>query len=179
MKWSEDIEIIHKTRTIGYLKKEFFRTEYPLRVEIEITLKKKKGKQLSIDLEEIKDPICLSISGTIYERKTWIHTGQIEDILEEAKSNGWKKLFIDKEKLRKLLVIWKKWHLNDLRAGTRKQMEVINKWQKKMKKDNLSYEEECKVLKEKNLLIDRGYEYGTKWLYEPLPKEVIEFVRSF
>ncbi len=180
MEWLKDVKRMTHTSIIGYLKKEFFKTKYPLKVEIEITLERKTGKQLSIDLKEVENPLCLAIAGNIYERKALIQTGQIRDVLEKAtKLNEWKKLFIDKEKLVKLLVIWKRWHLNDLVPGTRKQMEVIRKWRKKNNISEWAYEKECEVLKEKGLLTDKGYKYGTAWLYEPLPKEVIEFVKRF
>lgn len=69
--------------------------------------------------------------------------------------------------------IWKRWHLNDMRAGTPKQEEFIRLWNVSHKYD---YTEACKALKEVGLLYDNGYKYGSAWLQEEVPKEVIQYL---
>jgi hypothetical protein len=72
----------------------------------------------------------------------------------------------------KLHNVWKRWHLNDMRAGTPEQMEALRE-----AKIN-GYDEACQFLKEKGLYEVDGYRYGSKWLHEEPPQEVIDFLES-
>ncbi len=80
----------------------------------------------------------------------------------------------DKGEILKLLDIWDRWHLNTMRAGTPRQQEIIRPWLKRT--PNKDYTEQCNYLFSHGLLIDDGYKYGTAWLYEPLPDDVITFI---
>ncbi len=80
----------------------------------------------------------------------------------------------DKGEILKLLDIWDRWHLNTMRAGTPRQQEIIRPWLKR--NPNKDYTEQCDYLFSHGLLIDDGYKYGTAWLYEPLPDDVITFI---
>jgi len=82
-------------------------------------------------------------------------------------AQGWTKdLWFD------FLDIWKKWHLNDMKAGTPKQEEAL--------KDCpfTDYTERCGWLRGLGLYDDNGYKYGTAWLKVELPKEVIDFINA-
>jgi len=46
----------------------------------------------------------------------------------------------------RLIEIWKKYHLNDMNAGTVKQEQILNDYKKKHNKDRLEYEEQIKIL---------------------------------
>lgn len=80
----------------------------------------------------------------------------------------------DKGEILKLLDIWDRWHLNTMRAGTPRQQEILRPWLKRT--PNKDYTEQCDYLFSHGLLIDDGYKYGTAWLYEPLPDDVITFI---
>lgn len=63
----------------------------------------------------------------------------------------------------KLYAIWHRWHLNGMRAGCEHQIRL---WGFDAKYDDHPSEicPEC------------GYQFGSAWLYEPLPAEVIEYL---
>lgn len=68
---------------------------------------------------------------------------------------GW-----DKAKASMLQKLWDRWHLNDMRAGCEHQR--AEKWDKK----RLS--EPCPTC---------GYKYGTAWLTEEVPPDVIDWLQ--
>ena len=72
----------------------------------------------------------------------------------------------DTKGVKELCDFWRKYHLNDLNAGTKSQSELIESRNKEY-----DYYEVCKFLEEKNMLIDRGYRYGTAWLSREFPKD--------
>lgn len=61
---------------------------------------------------------------------------------------------------------WQKYHLNELQAGTLKQTEFLKK-----KESKGDFSQDCKTLEKEGLLIDRGYKYGSKWLFKPIDKD--------
>jgi hypothetical protein len=63
----------------------------------------------------------------------------------------------DREKLHRLIAVWKRWHLNDMRAGCEHQRLA----------GGYEVGEPCRTC---------GYGYGTAWLVEPLPQEIIDYV---
>lgn len=99
-------------------------------------------------------------------------------------SNGW-----GQEMWWDFLDIWGKWHLNDSRSGCehqrkaewgKKKVEIENNITRKIEKKSTGwlYEKEhpegvlCKACPE------CGYKYGTAWLKEELPQEVINFLEK-
>ena len=79
----------------------------------------------------------------------------------------------DLEKFDKIIKLWKKYHLNTLHAGTKAQEDAIAK-------AHISggYTDHCKYLESINLLVDRGYKYGTDWLCQQLPDDVINTIKD-
>jgi hypothetical protein len=65
---------------------------------------------------------------------------------------------------RRIGEVWERWHLNDMRAGCEHQRALG--WSRY--EDHPS--EPCPVC---------GYEYGSAWLYEPLPDEIVAEVESW
>lgn len=89
--------------------------------------------------------------------------GQIYDSIEPAT-----------ESQKDLLDLWKKYHLNDMKPGTPRQMELVK---------GLPYVEACAVLERENLLEDilpngEKYIYGTGWLTEELPEDIEDLVEE-
>ena len=75
----------------------------------------------------------------------------------------------------RLYEIWKRWHLNDMRAGTFVQEEILR--QAKASGVQLNdYDEACNYLQRFDAYVDEGYKYGTRWLKEELPQEVIDYI---
>lgn len=68
---------------------------------------------------------------------------------------------------RKLHRLWKRWHLNDMCAGTIKQEAALEDASKSGVKF-CTYDDRCNYLKSINLYNDDGYEYGTGWIYRKI-----------
>ena len=135
---------------------------------IEIKVSNIQHKHLDwITLEEITEREVVSITGKLYEnpigkpgRKRLIGMGQIQSLITPT-TNAQKSL-ID---------FWNEYHLNDLVAGTKKQMDCL-----KQNHIKGGYLEECKFLEENGILIDtaasgRIYKYGSAWLTKEFPKD--------
>lgn len=70
-----------------------------------------------------------------------------------------------------LLEVWGKYHLNDLKAGTKVQEEALRN---AGMYEHYDYTKACDYLKSIGLYEDRGYKYGHGWLFEPLPQEIAD-----
>lgn len=82
--------------------------------------------------------------------------------------------------LEKIVPVWKKWHLNDMHAGTERQDEVLDQYKKEHPDWRYDYSEACEILKKHDLLYDRQYlvdgkpyKYGEKWLFHEIPHEIL------
>jgi hypothetical protein len=133
-------------------------------VELTINQETDNRTAQTINLETIVAYKSLSICG---------NGGQ--NIEEIADINGYKELYISKSDLNTIIDIWKKWNLNDMNAGTEKQKAFINEWKKTNRYD---FSKACDALTEANIYIDNGYKYGSAWLIEILPNEIITKVIS-
>lgn len=126
-----------------------------------------KSADIDIDLKNGR----LSISGVVYEgkkllksEKNLICAGQCQD---EARDLIGEKLF----------QVWERWHLNDMRAGTPAQENALSEVKHTFNRINW-YEQACDYLKCKGLLVDDGHRYGTAWLTEALPQDVVQYLES-
>lgn len=79
---------------------------------------------------------------------------------------------------RHLLEIWERWHLNDMRAGTMKQETFLREYRANHPDCKMSYDLACQILSGADMLEDEGYRYGTAWLTEEVPGEVIAYLES-
>lgn len=162
-------------RTISLGKIAYYGKSKSNEVDVKVEVRVKEKARNWETLEEVENVPELSMSGGIWNnRKTDTYTtGQMLDELP--------KLFPGNSKIKRLVEIWEQYHLNDLRAGTKKQTEALNAWADRPK--GFSYTEDSEYLKSIGLYDDRGYKYGHGWLYQPLPesiiKETIEIANSF
>lgn len=69
-----------------------------------------------------------------------------------------------------IIEIWKRYHLNDMRAGTPKQERAVREY---CKNNEYDYNKVREYLDSVGLLVDNGYTYGTSWLYEEIPQDVL------
>lgn len=83
---------------------------------------------------------------------------------------------ITQDEVLEIKSIWDRWHLNDMNPGTPRQMKFVRALYEEHPR--LDYREVCRALDSEGLLIDDGYRYGTKWLFEPVPDNVIKFLFS-
>lgn len=121
----------------------------------------------------------LSISGVEGPKKNGNakgSCGQIDmhpwGIIEYA--TGW-----DRGLETKFRAVWKKYHLNDMQAGTPAQTEVVERRKPEYPGYPKShYEWALEVLKEEGLDIDNGYKYGSKWLRIDVSEDAIKFLQS-
>jgi len=91
--------------------------------------------------------------------------------------------------------MWKKYHLNDMHAGTERQETALKEAIKNGKLPKHSdYTEQCEYLKTINLLDDEEYlvpkqqrdgsvehvpyRYGSGWLYREIPEADLEIIRN-
>ena len=89
-------------------------------VEIEVELRSRNnGEKLTVDLEPISEYFELSVCGSIWNHiRTDIYSGgqNLDEIL---------RLFPKNPTARRLHALWKRWHLNGMKAGTRRQSEAL------------------------------------------------------
>ena len=124
---------------------------------------------IKIELKGDEKPV-LSICGNIWNsRGTDIVCGGqcLDDLLPYFRNNT---------KFTEIYRLWKLYHLNDMHAGTEVQEELLKKY------NTYEYGKACKLLKKHNLYEDKGYRYGSAWLYRPIPendlKKIIEIIEE-
>lgn len=131
-----------------------------------------KNRRMVLGLEiKLNDEGRFSASGLM--KFGWEIGGQcLDDMKAELTRLGYKC-----EKLNAILPYWKRWHLNDLRAGSPRQEKVVR--ERMAKGLPTDYDTMCSVLKELGLYEDKEfiyngkpYEYGVAWLTEELPVDV-------
>lgn len=105
-------------------------------------------------------------------------SGQVVDSLGriENYAPGW-----DFPLTMKLGGIWRRWHLNDLRAGTPAQEAAIRAHRKQIdtaegRRAFDDYRAHRSYLGSIGLLVDDGYTYGSAWLVEEVPAGVLEWL---
>lgn len=174
---------IHGEPIVAYVKDFDYKNKRQA-VTMKVELKSKAGNQKGVDGKTHTKLETLSISGSIWNanHSDITNGGQINDTLRKLLNDG--KLTpvnMSKEEFRKLLDVWDRWHLNDLRAGTPRQLEMIDKHisEEQYKSYDGHYEKALQILSDYNLKRDGYYEYGTAWLYEPLPQDVITFINKY
>jgi hypothetical protein len=162
-------------------------------VTLLITIKTKPATTapyLDVDLKPITEITELSITGTVRkpDRSDAYTCGQICDTVQEY--------FGKSRTIRRICEIWQRYHLNGMRAGTRVQMEALAGL--KFTTGEF-YKLRCEVLAEKHLLdvpipeesrenfrymvgadgeLPTTYRFGSAWLYEPIPPEVLDELRQ-
>lgn len=122
----------------------------------------KRKSHIEIELRGTEENPVLSIYGKMKGR-----SGQCLDTIAEYNSDPLFKV---------LYRLWKKYHLNDMHAGTEAQEEAINKW---INQGNVyNYKNACEYLKSINLYNDNGYKYGSSWLYRPIPEKDLRIIKT-
>ena len=134
-------------------------------------------KNCLVEVEINFNGITFTSSGTIWNHlKTDCYSGgQNLDTIKKFLPNN--KLF------NKIYNIWKKYHLNDMTAGSPKQVEYLKSIQKP--EDAEFYTWECEQLEKVNLLHDKSYlyngkpyKYGTAWLTTEIPTKIKQEINN-
>ena len=159
------------TKKITFFSVTNFHEPYePCKVVIEINTRNLQRPSRDWEtLEVVETRETLSIHGTIYTGKTYKRLESCGQIYDSFKCQT--------AAQQKLVEFWKKHHLNDLKAGTKKQTELLEEYLKTTGKQ-YDYTTACKYLEEKGMLIDietsaNGYiyKYGTSWLCATFPQD--------
>jgi hypothetical protein len=162
------------TKTLQLGKVAYSSTRRINAVELELNLREREDCKLTVDLEPVEGYTELSICGGIWNgsRSDYTACGQMIDEIA--------KLFRGSVKVRKIAAIWRRWHLNGMKAGTRKQNALVDWWRSRQPEEYVSdyYGKTCAMLEFMGWLDDGRYRYGTAWLVEPLPVEVIAEVKE-
>lgn len=76
--------------------------------------------------------------------------------------------------MHEIVGVWKRWHLNKLKAGDPTQEAWLRKHG-----HGKDYDETCAKLEAAGLLVHDGYKYGSEWKFEELPPYIIKQVTSW
>lgn len=120
------------------------------------------------------------VEGPRFDGNAYGESGQITLRPEQA-AEPW-----TMEEVALLGVIWERWHLNDMRAGSPAQEEHLRVLKARGEKPPAGvshYEWACRKLALQGLHPDRdwtdgGYRYGSRWLCESVPDEVLAWLYS-
>jgi hypothetical protein len=162
-------------KTIEFGKIEYFNPKKKANlVTVEIELKEVKDSVVRCydTLQEVKEGLVFSASASVWNStKSDIYMGgqYLDTLIKYLPTN---------KKFRRIFEIWKMYHLNDLKAGTKLQTEALNQWRQENNIKGWAYDQECEYLKSIGLYNDRGYMYGTGWLFQTIPSDVIEEIKT-
>lgn len=168
-------EMIHGEPVVGFINHHA--------VTIKIRLESKGSPQKGTDLKMYDSPVELGISAGSWNlsRSDITQGGQMQDTLREEFDKGNMKLksSISHDEFKKLLNIWDQWHLNDLNAGTDAQRKILDEHENDSKYQKLDkfLDRPRAILKDFKSNPDRGYDYGSAWLYRPIPDDVVDFIK--
>lgn len=139
------------------------------KVTIEVNIRNKEKAKDWETLQELHNvpEVAMSVGFWNSRGTDWITGGQMLDKLP--------RFFPGNNSIKRLVEIWNEYHLNDMKAGTKKQTEAIEAWEAQGNKYN--YSSAVEHLKSIGLYDDRGYKYGNGWLYKPVPESVIEEIK--
>lgn len=133
-----------------------------IKYEIEVTIKNIPTIRDWDTLETLHDVPYIHISGRKWNGyfRNYSSSATIEKIEESFPKN---------KTLLRLANIYREYNMNDFYGGTIRQNEALKK-----KGGRWDYDGAVEYLKSIGLYEDRGYRYGSDWLYKPVPASVVE-----
>lgn len=139
------------------------------KITVDIEIRNLEKATYYENFEKLTNVPEISICGNIWNARhsDTVSCGQnIDELLE----------IVNTERMKRIWEIWKEYHLNDLKAGTKIQEEALKNF---VAPDSRNwYTDECNYLESLDILEDRGYTYGSKWLYMPVPEEIINELKT-
>jgi hypothetical protein len=122
--------------------------------------------EIEVDLSDGR----LSVCGTVWKpnRSDAFIGGQCADTLE-----AW---LPEHPLLARIVPVWRRWHCNDMRAGDAMQEAFLRE---RPLPGVDGYAARCAALEGAGLLVHDGYWYGSAWVREELPAEVMAEVESW
>lgn len=128
-----------------------------------------------VEIDVSFDGEKFSASGGIWNsrKRDYITCGQI---LEEILS-----LFPDNQLVQRIVTVWRKYHLNDMTAGSPRQMAFLDQFD-----TSFTYEIACQKLTDAGLnpdedflIDDIPYTYGSRWLHTSIPDHIQSEILSW
>lgn len=141
--------------------------------------KHKKGSSvIDMELKETDKGLCFTASGLHdyqYNRsyRDWDYQGGGQCLDRIAKD------YPKNKEVQLITKLWKKYHLNDMNAGTPRQTEHL-----KSLGEYKDYDWACEELKKVGLYADaefspnNPYKYGTAWLFREIPQNDLELIKQ-
>ncbi len=142
---------------------------------------------------ELSDDNCFSAVAKVlnFHHNNILMSGQCFDRLNEFPEINQNPVFME------VYDLWKKYHLNDLHAGTKAQEDLLKEAVKNGELNTYganNYKETCAYLESKDMLYDKNYlvskkqkdgrtiqvpyQYGTGWLKEEIPEQDLLRIKS-
>ena len=145
-------------------------------LNVELRSRESVAPHMTIEHQPITTYTELAITADIYEGKRDIGGGQSIDALREIANdlNSQPEGF-SRDRLRRIVDIWERWHLNGLRAACIHQRTSAEALYTAFPGYS-NNEARWTVLS--TLFCPEGYSYGHSWLVEPLPEDIEREVRS-
>lgn len=145
---------IHKEKFLGW-------EADGTKVYIELAIEEKQKKARTVNHGNIEKYKVLSISGYgIDTRYKMIYAGQVYDELKHIKKYAKE---VDRQTVKRIVEIWKRWHLNDLHPNCEHQ-----------KAFNCNIKTYTARARRETKKCPKNYEYGTNWLVEKLPEDIAQ-----
>lgn len=167
-----------KTVVIGSIKPGIYCRQARVQIEITIEIKKEAIIKRDVHLRNATVGESLRITGQVGTSHSILESGQIAATIRRHLRNAeFDNLLVSREELERLLDVWKRWHLNDMRAGCAHQNRLLP-WACELLGIGYSYDNLMKI-PDFQRCPRCGYNYGSAWLYEPLPEEVVNFLEQF
>jgi hypothetical protein len=164
--WVGDVTVKHTLKLPLVTTKDGRRYTGSIELTIEVR-KKTNSNGLTIDLERTpSELVCVSLVGSTYRNQREDCGGQCQDTIAQIWAN--------EPSVQRIVALWERWHLNDMRAGTRAQEEYLRQYRPAYLPPYSYYDAACVNLTAAKLHPDRDYRYGSQWLYEDVPQEVLD-----
>lgn len=100
-------------------------------------------------------------------------SGQCSDLAVVDYAPGWTAEMVDR-----LRAEWERWHLNDMRAGSPAQEAWLRANPVKATYPESHYDKASEALAAAGLNPDGGYRYGSAWLTEEVPADVLAWLQA-
>lgn len=136
------------------------KTSRTISIDVVLTLHNKPRRD-NIHLRTLNEYYSLSVCGNTHKRGAKCQM-QSEILTYSNRVRPEDKVVFDF-----IMEIWWFYHLNDMCAGTYYQECCLGKT------NFYSFEEQVEKLKKYNLYIDRGYRYGSDWLVNEIPEDIL------
>ena len=140
-------------------------------VYVEIKISEQLGTNETVTHGVISKYTRVSIRGHYFEpgsrRKDYAGVGQIVDTAAAVSQPAPGLGVTD---IGRLVDVWRSWHLNDLRAGCAHQTEIFYEDSPYGRRVDLKATPACP---------ETGYRYGSAWLVEEVPADVVEWLHKF